>query len=759
MAKFLIVLLLFFFSGFSALIYQVVWQRILGLFTGVDVVSVALITSAYMLGMGVGSLFGGSLSERINRQSHLIFIFALAELVVGAFGALSKLVFYDFLYVAVPQLGNTKLLAFLALFVVLLLPTFFMGLTLPLLSKAFVTKIEGAVGKIALLYALNTLGASIGSVAAATVLIGNLGYESALYIAAGVNLFCALAAISLGFLTRKDPSVNFDIDTACGISLQSGEPALGFRTWLVISACAGFSALGLELLWFRLLNIMLKANSMTYGWLLFIYLFGLALGTVIGSFLVKRSKNSAAYFCLCQSLICIYAVVSISLLVKELGTVEYLQPLFEFFSRYNPIEFDREKVPPSLLFKLYIFLPAVLVTPPTVLMGASFCFLQATLQDNLKQIGNRVGWLQAANIAGSTLGSLFVGLIALQYFRTAGTLHMVLGIGCAFIGLWAFISFFRSANSRLSRWGAVLGIPLIVWLAVGLGVPTNRELWRKLHGSHSENLIVSEDRTGVAALCPVLGSDAGMYLFLNGQGHSELPYGMYHTQEGLLPPFLHPNPVDIAIIGLGSGDTLYASGAHKNTRSIICFEIIKPALNCLLRWNEVKHYPPLDGLIADPRVRIVFTDGRKGLDREGKLYDIIQQDPLRSFDAGAGSLYSEEYFKMLQRHLKPGGYAVIWSPTPRARATFISSFPYVAEFGVTLIGSMQPISVESDLVVESFKKNRIEGYLEKSGSDQEALLKEIVRIYNNVSGERLKNSGDINRDLHPKDEFMVPQVN
>lgn len=764
MVEYSIVLLLFFFSGLSALVYQVVWQRLLGLFAGAEVVCVTLITAAYMLGMGLGSLAGGAIADKIKGRSSLFFVFAASELIISIFGASSKWLFYDFLYRSVPYLSNSKPLTFITLFCALLIPTFLMGITLPILAKAFVRTIETAVDRIALLYAVNTLGAAFGSVLAATVLIGTLGYEMSLYAGALVSLFCGLCSCAVGYIQLKEPPptiivLKTSVVKKADKDLESDRQIkFGVKTWLALSACSGFIALGLEIVWFRLLKVMLKANSITYGWLLFIYLLGLAIGTLLGSRLSKNCRNPAVYFCLCQSLVCIYSVVFVDILIKELGNASYLQVLFEFFARYNPIDFATENIPFQQLFTLFVVIPVGLVIPPTVLMGMSFCFLQKSIQNDMQLIGRRLGWLQAANIGGSTLGALFVGLVSLHFFGTNGTLLLFLALGCAFVFLYLIQAWTSNSGVLLPRAIVSLVLSVGLYMLLSAGFPSSKQLWMKLHGRTAEDLfLVKEDGSGIAALCPNSDTLAAAYVYINGQGHSELPYGLYHSQLGILTLFAHPKPLDLAVIGLGSGETLYACGAHKLTQSITCFEIVKPAFNCIMEWNKQFSYEPVNSLVNDKRIRIVFADGRKGLEREGKKYDIIQQDPLRAFDAGAGMLYSSEYFKMLKRHLKPGGFVVIWSPTLRAKNTFIDAFPYTANFGSTIIGSDQPILADPEKIKQSYSVNRIEGYIEKTNFN-EALLDEVLGLYSTNSKNSSIDASDLNHDLLPKDEFLVPQM-
>ncbi len=137
------VLLLFLISGFSALLYQVVWQRMLGCFAGVDVYSVTITVSAFMAGLGCGSLAGGYFADRSTPGARLL-IFCAAEAVIAAFALLSKWLYYDVLYLRGSWLGTSPVVLPAVLFVSLLCPTFCMGITLPILSKSFVATIESA---------------------------------------------------------------------------------------------------------------------------------------------------------------------------------------------------------------------------------------------------------------------------------------------------------------------------------------------------------------------------------------------------------------------------------------------------------------------------------------------------------------------------------------------------------------------------------------------------------------------------------------
>ena len=194
-----VTLLVFFLSGFAALLYQVIWQRLLVIFSGADVYSVTIIVAAFMVGLGLGSLAGGRLADRIGARACL-WGFALAELGIGVFGLLSKWLYYDLLYLGFPYLAATPSVAAAVLLASLLWPTVLMGLSLPLLARALTASL-GMTGRvIGSLYGWNALGAAAGALVGTWVLLPLFGLERSLWIAAAVSFACAGSA----FLLRSE---------------------------------------------------------------------------------------------------------------------------------------------------------------------------------------------------------------------------------------------------------------------------------------------------------------------------------------------------------------------------------------------------------------------------------------------------------------------------------------------------------------------------------------------------------------------------
>ena len=244
-------------------------------------------------------------------------------------------------------------------------------------------------------------------------------------------------------------------------------------------------------------------------------------------------------------------------------------------------------------------------------------------------------------------------------------------------------------------------------------------------------------------------------VFLGGISQSWLPYRGVHTALGALPALLHPQPEEIALIGLASGDTLFAIGGSPSTRTIDSLEIMAPQLPALERLAQLGRYPALQMLLADSRVRHLNVDGRTYLRRTRRRFDIVEADPLLPQSASAGNLYSVEYFRLLKDCLKSGGLAVTWLPTTRTRDTFASVFPYVLQFGDIGIGSLSRIAYDPATLRARIASPFTNAYFARGGIDLAATLAPYLAARPEASLAPGYWS-DLNRDLFPMDEFAIP---
>ena len=762
-------LAVFFASGFAALLYQVIWQRMLALFSGGDVFSVTIIVAAFMAGLGCGNLAGGHLADRVSRDRCLA-LFAAAETAIAVFALASRWIFYDFLYgrFGAVELPGPALAA--VLFAAVLWPTFFMGLSLPLLARGLSTSVASAARTVGALYGFNTLGAAVGAFATTWFLLRHFPMEQCLWFGAALNFGCAAAAFPLARSVRSSTAAATPASVAATPDAsRSGGPVLGLGAWLLVYSLSGAIALSLEIAWFRALGVMLKSTSFTFGTLLAVYLSGVASGSIVGSRLVERGvRDPAARFLWIQTGVAVYAGLSLALLVGALGHIDALSDLWTYFQRQEGLPLsqalhelaggaaaaDGERAAP-LFLALYGLLPLVLIGPPTFLMGLSFPYLQKAVQTDGHYLGRRVGWLQTANIAGSLFGSIVTGFVLLPLLGTAGTFRLLVGLAAVFPLLRLFT---REASQRPPRLAIAAGLGGVALAFAAL--PGGQPFWAALHGAAPDEILFVEDAAGVSLLRDPTPERPEHLVMAGGLALSSFPFGRYegiHTLLGALPVLIHPDPRRVAVIGVGSGDTAYGAAGRAEVESVIAVEILGSQISLLRDFDAQGGDPGLHALLSDPRIEIRVDDGRALLRRDREHFDVIEADALRPTSAYAGNLYSLEYFALLRERLAPGGLAVTWIPTERVLTTFVKSFPYVLVVDAIAIGSESPIPFDRAELERRVRDPRVRDHFTRAGVDVVALVDRLlesqpVRIGPAANRKRLT---DVNRDLFARDEFMV----
>src|SRR5438093_2275315 len=380
-------------------------------------------------------------------------------------------------------------------------------------------------------------------------------------------------------------------------------------------------------------------------------------------------------------------------------------------------------------------------------MGLSFPILQWAVQDDPRTAGHKVGVLQAANIAGCVAGSLLVGLVLLDRIGTLGTVRALLAVGLALA-----VMGMRSAGPRW-RFGLLAAVLAVLVVAM----PDPPRFWARLHGRDGASggpVTVDEDATGVGALTRNPWPPGEWQLSCNGKGQGALPFFEGHTLLGAVPAILHGGPQDVAIIGLGTGGTAWAAACRPETADVTVYEIFGPQRRLLEAFRSRERYPPLEGFLRDPRIRIEVADGRNALERSARRFDLIEADPIFPDRAYSGNLYSVEFFRRCAGKLKPGGLVCTWAPTARIYASFHAAFPHVVglENRSIVVGSNEPIPVDVEAWVARATSPAVVSYLGAELSQE--VVKRVQKCKTLVrTGRR---AVDLNHDLFPRDEFLTP---
>jgi predicted membrane-bound spermidine synthase len=661
------------------------------------------------------------------------------EILVAVFATVSVPFYYGLLYRYMPELYDGMVRGAVTHFLSLLPPTALMGMSLPFLVRGLVQDREDAPRTIGLLYGANALGASVGAFLTPWVLIRFLGVTGAILTGA---LGSAIAGIGALILARRTaagmaPAAASEEPKAQPAPDAKDEAAQPFHRWVWLYALSGFVSLSLEVVWFRVLDVTAKGGAFAFGTLLAVYLLGLSAGTFAAARRAASIRRPLEVFLTCQIGVVVVTVLAHSLLVWLPASFPGISWIVAYGQTPYGVHLRAASLSEFLI--VYLGLPLALFGPSTFLMGFGFPVLQRATQKDPVGSGRTVGLLQAANIAGCTLGSLFTGLVLLDTVGTSGVFKALSGVSL-------IIALLGWRATRRSRFG---------WLAAALFVlgvtfPGNDHLWLRLHGDPDPVVsLVEEDAASVTLLTP----EGERYkLWINGRHNSWLPYGWLHAAIGAFPAIVHPNPEDVAVVGMGSGDTAWAASSNEKTKRVVVFEIASSQPRLMARVATRAGMSRVEQFLADKRVTIVKDDGRRRLHADGRQYDIIVADAIDTDSTMSNNLYSVEFYRLVKDSLKPGGLMCVLAKTSRIRAAAQRAFPYAVAFREDLLlVSADPIIIDQEAWLEKLKSPHLVDYFGKARTRE---IADFVR--GAVYAKNPPNGADVNWDLQPKDEFLRP---
>jgi predicted membrane-bound spermidine synthase len=744
---------IFFSTGFSALIFQIIWQRVLTVHAGVDLYSVTTVVAAFMAGLGLGSLLGGYIADRLSIR-HCFVLFIVSNCAIGIFGFFSLWLFYDFYSYLALYLKST-ISSFLFHFVLLCIPTTFMGLSLPLLSKALVRTSDEMSSLVGALYGINTLGAAVGAGLGTWYMLGTLGFIVSIKTASSINIVCSLLAIILLSRLKFEASVPLESDPipkhTLDLKNNVEEEWILFKkptVWILIYGLTGFAALSLEIVWFRLLSVINKSNSYVFGHLLFIFLCGVGFGSLISSRLINRVKRPDRLFLWMQYSIGLLSLLGPMLLIFSPKSMR----MAKLLNIYPPEIFNLKLFVKYLIsfnfFAIFIFGLA------TVFMGMCFPLIQRIVSRQMKSLGRNLSKLLFSNIVGNILGSIVAGFILLDLLGTPATLKIISvllvipGIAAAY-----------SLKNKAPRFLSIVAVSITSLLLIVI-FPKEEKFWTFFHAIDAEQLLVKEDRTSLTSLAKNNKMSYGSFpfeIFINGKSQSWIPYGGNHSVLGMAPGLYHPNPKKGLVIGFGSGDTVYSMAVDRRLDKAKCIELSGGQMKLLKKESWRKPLWQVKKMFNDPRIQIKTGDGRKFLLHSEEKFDVIEIDAFHPFTSYSGNLYSVEFFNLIKQHLNPGGVFCQWIASSRVEKTVLSVFPHVIRFGkLFILASEEPIEFNRSEILERLNNLNL---LESHGLEEVKYITDYftktqpVTIQAGNSSEFMDD--DINYDLFPKDEYFI----
>jgi len=652
------ILILFFLSGVTGLVYEVVWQRMLVLVFGNTTLATTTIIAAFMGGLALGSFYFGRIADKYSKPLRL---YAYLEAGIGIFAVLLPFILsgISIIYIniaenlsATPYLLN--LIKFALCFLVLLVPSFLMGGTLPVISKFFISRLDKLSWRIGSLYGSNTLGGVIGTFIAGFFLINWLGVRETTYAAAALNILIAGTAfgISLVVVSRSPVSSHSKEENSEEVS-QQVYPRYVSTIIIVVYALSGFCALAYEVLWTRLLVFSLGNTTYAFTTMLTTFLLGLALGSLIFARYMDKGKHLLPLLALIEIFVGLFAILS----------VWYFADLRDWIlGLYSSNWYDVTGIRYVGAF-LVMFIP-------TLLLGIAFPLVNRIYAINLTRVGRRIGNLYSANTVGSVLGSFAAGFVLIPIMGVTRSIVLIATINLI-LGAAVLLPNFLARHKI--KWATTGVVAVLVIVVVTTITAPSIEL-QKL--SSGQKLLFYKE--GSSATVVVLQYSNGLKeLRVNGISEVGTNYNSLRTLHmlGHLPLLLSENPQKVLVIAFGAGIASGAVAEHP-IREIDAVEIAPEVIeaNEYLRQEN-------QSILDDPRLNLIIEDGRNYLLRTTSQYDVITSDSTHPMASDSWLLYTREFYELCREKLNPGGIMAQWLPihglAPEDYKTILKTFQTV----------------------------------------------------------------------------------
>jgi spermidine synthase len=659
--------LLFFISGFPALLYQIIWQRALFTIYGVNIESVTVIVTVFMLGLGLGSLAGGKLSTASNINS--LRAFGLIEISIGIFGLSSLWIFNR---AALFTAGKSTTATGIITFLLLLLPTLLMGSTLPLLVAHLVRCTKNVGESVGSLYAVNTFGSAVACLLASLFLMRELGESGAIRLAASLNFLVGSAALLVQ--TQTDATSLEEIP-----SVDTGAPeheTIPFGFGMLLAAATGFIALAYEILWYRIYSFTSGGTAACFAKLLAFYLFGIAYGALaVHDVCKERLRNDLRRTLWAGSV------------VVALGTVSayLLGPAVSLAVGYIPYD-----------------VTFALVSISAALLGAAFPIFAHAAIDPAEQAGKKLSYLYLSNIVGSALGSFIIGFLILDHWSTSTASLLLLGLG--FFVAVILAAFARPVGLKAKvAWSCLFCVALAASSDQLFSKMYERLLFKSFyhHGIALVNLV--ENRSGVIAV------DSNETVYGGGAYDGHFNIDPTHDTNGIFRAYaiagLHPNPKQVLVIGLSSGSWAQIVANLPTVENVTIVEI-NPGYLPLIRQQH-----SVSSLLQNPKVHIVIDDGRRWLvSHPDRKFDFILMNTSFHWRANVTNLLSVEFLQLIRKHLNPGGVEY-YNTTESEEVQFTGAtvYPYALRVANFLAVSDSPIFLDRERLKAVLIGFRIDG--------------------------------------------------
>jgi spermidine synthase len=608
-----------FLSGFSALIYQLVWVRILGLVFGVSSFAVATVVSVFLLGLGCGSLYFGKLSEKIKNP---LKAYLFVELCIGIFSIVSYLiinnftiykVFYEYSYNNFNFYWVSVIRLFLSI-VVLFPPVFAIGGTIPLITKYFLTTPERFGSNFSRIYYINTLGAFAGSMLTGFIFVKYIGVFLTFIIAVTVNLLIAL--IIIAYNTESEKLQETISETA------------PYSYMLVILFTTGFISLSYEILWTRILSTYNMSTSQSFALILSGFLLGFSVGSYLISNIIDAIKNLELMF----GKISILTAISGALVLLIFQKFEYLTN-----SMANIVHID--------VFTLSLMLAFTVSFVPAIFMGVLFPLGLRIYANDINEIGIKTGKIFFFNTIGSVIGSVVTGYLLIPFVGMWNTTLILVNLSL----LISFYMCFIIGKLHKKHFASLF----IIFLISNSFIFSDRRTFHK----EEKGFDVIYYTEGLSGTVTAIENNGYRGLFVDGQNVSGTDYVLTADSKmlGHLPLLIAEDPKNALTVGYGTGATSYSMLLHGV--DVDAVEIENKIIEAAHLFEKVNHHS-----YNNEKLDIIIDDARNYIDVVNEKFDVIVTDVTNLKYKRNPYLYTQEYFEIMKKALNEKGIAAAWLP-------------------------------------------------------------------------------------------------
>lgn len=703
-----LIFVLFFISGALALTYEVVWTRMMTNILGSTAVAVGTVLAAFMSGMAIGSFKVGKYADR---SRNCLRLYAWLEMGIAASALASHLVLSRLDHVQAlghivsGSAAHFGFFRFILAFSLVLLPTILMGATLPSLSRYLAGRYTSVGVELSKLYASNTFGAVCGALVTGFFLIGRYGVHAPVYGAVAGNLLVgalawfAAARSPVPAVARETPDARSSGNVARPFSERH---SLTDRIVLIGLGVSGFTSFAYEVYWTRSLVFVLGNSTYALTTMLSAFLTGIALGSYLVRFPLRRFRDRAVLFALTEILIGLSAASALPLMFSVADPLKMSSFVLSTSDRVFPLVFTGF----GIAF-LVMFIPALLI-------GATFPLAGQVWVRDPRRTGASVGLVYAVNTVGNVLGALAPGLILLALL---GIQKGILLMAVLNISLGLVIISLRWIPSPPRPALRLLPLALVALAALTLSrAPLHFQFPSEGENRQTQTLFYRE---GPTATTKVFNNPATGEKDMSVDGIVIGGTGMVEFKQLLLahlPKLLLRDVSTELSVGVGSGILIGESLLHPRVQQVTAVEIEPGVIAGAARFSRENH-----DALDNPRLQLVNDDIGNFLRTTSDRYEVITADEKTADEyASNGFSYSLDYYRLLNRHLAPNGLVAQWVPATlppdqyrMILKTFTEGFKYVqlwyflpaykrGPFNSILIGSRQPIPVSYKRIESGF---------------------------------------------------------